>query len=121
MDFNIPMIMLGGGGYTIENVARCWAYETSVLVHHNIGDEIPEYNEFYSYFKDDNFKMHFEPKLSPNLNSRKELDKIIQIISENMREAEIRPSISFHYAPKHFLPSNDNDWEQIQGEEDSML
>lgn len=24
--FNVPMILLGGGGYTIENVARCWAY-----------------------------------------------------------------------------------------------
>ena len=44
MGFNIPLIMLGGGGYTIENVARCWAYETSVLVNHNIGNDIPEYN-----------------------------------------------------------------------------
>jgi len=25
-DFNVPMILLGGGGYTVENVARCWAY-----------------------------------------------------------------------------------------------
>lgn len=24
--------MLGGGGYTIRNVARCWAYETSVAL-----------------------------------------------------------------------------------------
>jgi len=26
MGFNVPMVLLGGGGYTIENVARCWAY-----------------------------------------------------------------------------------------------
>lgn len=38
--FHVPMIVLGGGGYTIENVARCWAYETSVLLGQNIGDEI---------------------------------------------------------------------------------
>lgn len=30
--FNVPMIMVGGGGYTIRNVARCWTYETSVAL-----------------------------------------------------------------------------------------
>lgn len=39
--FNTPLILLGGGGYTIANVARCWAYETSVLLKMNIGNEIP--------------------------------------------------------------------------------
>ena len=24
--FGAPMVLLGGGGYTIENVARCWTY-----------------------------------------------------------------------------------------------
>lgn len=30
--YNVPLLMLGGGGYTIRNVARCWAYETSVAL-----------------------------------------------------------------------------------------
>lgn len=30
--FNIPLIALGGGGYTIQNVARCWAYETGLCL-----------------------------------------------------------------------------------------
>jgi acetoin utilization deacetylase AcuC-like enzyme len=30
--FNTPIVFLGGGGYTIENVSRCWAYETSVIL-----------------------------------------------------------------------------------------
>jgi hypothetical protein len=55
------------------------------------------------------------------MNSRKDLDRIIQIVAENMREAEIRPSISFHYAPKNFLPGHEMDWVQIQEEEDSMV
>lgn len=25
--FNVPLMVLGGGGYTIRNVARCWCYE----------------------------------------------------------------------------------------------
>lgn len=30
--FNLPLLILGGGGYTIRNVARCWTYETSVAL-----------------------------------------------------------------------------------------
>ncbi len=26
----IPLMVLGGGGYTVRNVARCWTYETSI-------------------------------------------------------------------------------------------
>lgn len=33
----IPFIMAGGGGYTIKNVARCWAYETGLV----LGEELP--------------------------------------------------------------------------------
>ena len=39
--FNIPMIVLGGGGYTIRNVARCWAYETSLLLDTPISNDLP--------------------------------------------------------------------------------
>lgn len=34
------MLMLGGGGYTIRNVARCWTYETAVA----LDTEIPNGN-----------------------------------------------------------------------------
>jgi acetoin utilization deacetylase AcuC-like enzyme len=31
------MLVLGGGGYTIRNVARCWTYETGCLLGHGEG------------------------------------------------------------------------------------
>lgn len=31
--YNVPMMVLGGGGYTIRNVARCWAYEVLFSSH----------------------------------------------------------------------------------------
>jgi acetoin utilization deacetylase AcuC-like enzyme len=31
MAYGKPMLVLGGGGYKIVNVARCWTYETAVL------------------------------------------------------------------------------------------
>ncbi|XP_037054710.1 histone deacetylase 1-like [Peromyscus leucopus] len=36
--FNLPMLMLGGGGYSIHNVTRCWTYETAVA----LDTEIPK-------------------------------------------------------------------------------
>jgi histone deacetylase 1/2 len=30
--FNVPLLLLGGGGYTIRNVARCWCYEVRHLL-----------------------------------------------------------------------------------------
>lgn len=38
--FNLPLLMLGGGGYTIRNVARCWTYETAVALDTDIPDGI---------------------------------------------------------------------------------
>jgi histone deacetylase 3 len=50
--FNIPTLVLGGGGYTIRNVSRCWAYETSVLLDTELSNELP-YNEYYEFFGPD--------------------------------------------------------------------
>ena len=30
-DLGLPLLVLGGGGYTVRNVARCWTHETAVL------------------------------------------------------------------------------------------
>ena len=39
--FGIPMIVVGGGGYTIRNVARAWTFETAVL----LNEQLPEGKE----------------------------------------------------------------------------
>lgn len=44
--FGIPTLVLGGGGYTVRNVARAWAYETAVLAEEELSPVIP-YNHFY--------------------------------------------------------------------------
>ena len=36
-----PLLVLGGGGYTIRNVVRCWTYETAILLEKEISDELP--------------------------------------------------------------------------------
>lgn len=44
--FGLPTLVLGGGGYTMRNVARTWAYETGVLVGQDMERTLP-YNEYY--------------------------------------------------------------------------
>lgn len=42
--------------YTLRNVARCWTYETSLLVDENISNELP-YTEYLEFFAPD-FTLH---------------------------------------------------------------
>jgi len=36
MSYGVPLMLLGGGGYTVHNVARLWAYETGLVVNEEI-------------------------------------------------------------------------------------
>ena len=36
--FGVPTLLLGGGGYTMRNVARCWCYETGRM----LGDDLDD-------------------------------------------------------------------------------
>ena len=52
-NFNLPLLVLGGGGYTISSVARCWTYETACLLEADIPlGKIPP-NEYSEYFAPD--------------------------------------------------------------------
>ena len=44
--YNLPTLILGGGGYTMRNVARTWAYETGQLVGEQMPTDLP-YNDYY--------------------------------------------------------------------------
>lgn len=87
-NFNLPTLVLGGGGYTIRNVARAWTYETAVMLGEEISDrtsyrdwkkcscshsELP-YNDYIEYYGPD-YRLHTEPSNMENQNSREYLDK----------------------------------------------
>ncbi len=48
--FGVPMVVLGGGGYTISNVSRCWAYETGICVNKHIEGNIPVDDTYYHMY-----------------------------------------------------------------------
>ena len=79
--FNVPLMVLGGGGYTVRNVARCWTYETSICVDQDLSLELPYNTEYFEYFAPD-FSLHPEVTgergnlRQENANSRQYLDSI---------------------------------------------
>uniref|UniRef100_A0A674D768 Histone deacetylase 2 n=1 Tax=Salmo trutta TaxID=8032 RepID=A0A674D768_SALTR len=96
--FNLPLLMLGGGGYTIRNVARCWTYETAVALDTEIPDELP-YNDYFEYFGPD-FKLHISPSNMTNQNTLEYMDKIKQRLFENLRMLPHAPGVQMQTVPE---------------------
>lgn len=96
--FNLPLLMLGGGGYTIRNVARCWTYETAVALDCSIPNELP-YNDYFEYFGPD-FKLHISPSNMTNQNTNEYLEKIKQRLFENLRMLPHAPGVQMQAIPE---------------------
>lgn len=113
--YNIPLLLLGGGGYTIRNVARCWTYETSVALNCDIANELP-YNDYFEYFGPD-FKLHISPTNMSNQNTLEYLNKIKSRLFENLRLVPHVPSVQMQDIPEDGLtepePAEDNPNERM--------
>lgn len=95
--FNIPTLVVGGGGYTLRNVARAWCYEASLLVGVDIPDAMP-YNDYFEYYGPE-YRLHLPVSNMENLNTPAYLDEIKRSIHENLRQIEPVPSVPFTVAP----------------------
>uniref|UniRef100_A0A673B0A5 Histone deacetylase n=1 Tax=Sphaeramia orbicularis TaxID=375764 RepID=A0A673B0A5_9TELE len=98
------LLMLGGGGYTIRNVARCWTYETAVALDTDIPDELP-YNDYFEYFGPD-FKLHISPSNMTNQNTQEYMDKIKQRLFENLRMLPHAPGVQMQAIPEDAVPDD---------------
>merc|ERR1711916_248169 len=90
MTFGVPLLVLGGGGYTIRNVARCWAYETAVLLGEEVDTELP-YNAFMPYYGP-TYSLTIDASNMPNLNTREELGKTTSYLLQVLHQDERLPT-----------------------------
>ncbi|KAI4704577.1 histone deacetylase [Alternaria sp. BMP 2799] len=88
--FGVPVIVLGGGGYTMRNVARTWAYETGELVSTKMSKQLP-FNDYYEYFAPD-YELDVRPSNMENANSHDYLHKIKSAVIDNIRRTG-KPSV----------------------------
>ncbi len=94
----IPLLLVGGGGYTPRNVARAWAHETSIAIgcDQTLDPIIPQHTPYRSHFRHDTIFPTLEQILGdprPNKNTKKKTEEIIQSITEQLRFVKGAPSV----------------------------
>ncbi|KAI1338729.1 histone deacetylase RpdA/Rpd3 [Xylariaceae sp. FL0016] len=97
--FNKPTLVLGGGGYTMRNVARTWAFETGLLVDAQMDRTLP-FNEYYEYYGPD-YSLDVRASNMENANSPEYLEKIKNQLIDNLRRTAHVPSVQMQDVPRH--------------------
>lgn len=100
----IPLLVLGGGGYTARNVARAWCHETALAVDAELADELP----IHILPRPQAFsgRAHGDARLYPDLGgfhandcSRAKLDDIVAYCHEELRYVAAAPSVVMERLP----------------------
>ncbi|KAG8533732.1 uncharacterized protein KY384_001473 [Bacidia gigantensis] len=100
--FGVPLLVLGGGGYTPRNVAKAWAYETAICIgaDKSLHPALPGHMPLLEHFKGE--KTLF-PKLAgtkyDNKNSQLYLESVVMGVHEQLRYIKGAPSVQMRYIP----------------------
>lgn len=95
--FNIPLMLLGGGGYTIKNVARCWAAETAVAVGASLDEHLP-LCDYLEYFSPDFQAEVVSDPLKKDHNDQAYMQKVLERVIGNLSHIEASGT-GFHTRP----------------------
>ncbi|KIY70273.1 histone deacetylase [Cylindrobasidium torrendii FP15055 ss-10] len=101
---NIPLILLGGGGYTVKNVARTWAFETACAL--GMENEIDRNLPWTEYFEWFGPRYRLEV-LSNNMEDQNvkdgSLDEVRQKTIEQLNALGGPPSVQLQDTPRDSL------------------
>ncbi|CAK7201086.1 histone deacetylase [Sporothrix eucalyptigena] len=105
--FGLPTLVLGGGGYTMRNVARTWAYETGRLVGVEMDAVLP-YTEYYEYYGPD-YELDVRASNMENANNYEYLEKIKIAVIENLKKTAPVPSVQMQDIPRQSMGMTDEE------------
>lgn len=119
--FAIPMIVLGGGGYTPRNVARLWAYETAICVGARLDDAIPDSIPDLAAFKPDHALLPNlgEMRKFENKNSRDYLWSLIVHTKQQLAYLKAAPSVQMEFIPPDITGLRIDVEDEIREEEET--
>lgn len=83
----LPMIFLGGGGYTLRNIPRCWTYETSVALGIDLPNELPSF-DYSHYFYPEN-KLQTPVSNMENINTPEYMHDTCNQLIDNIRRIQL--------------------------------
>lgn len=106
--YRLPLLIVGGGGYTARNVARLWCHETSLCVGAKLADDLPGHIPYRRAFEGAENgdgvlypELHnIEGKRHRNEHDRKYLDGIVAKIHEQLRYLKGAPSVAMREIPR---------------------
>ncbi|KAI0658699.1 histone deacetylase [Cubamyces menziesii] len=101
---NIPLMLLGGGGYTVKNVARAWTYETACAlgIERDIDPNLP-WNEYFEWFGP-RYRLEVLESNLEDLNVKDgSLDRNRTTILQFLSELRPAPSVELHDVPREGL------------------
>ncbi|PWN46207.1 hypothetical protein IE81DRAFT_319603 [Ceraceosorus guamensis] len=116
--FNLPLLLLGGGGYTIRNVSRAWAYETGLAAGLELGHQVPV-NEYYEYFGPD-YVLDVRRNNMEDQNTPAYLQKIKAQVFENLRQTSHAPSVQSFEIPRLAHDEEMEDASKTREEEEDL-
>lgn len=117
VDFNLPTLVLGGGGYTIKNVSRVWTYETAAILGVEISNDLP-FTEFFEHFAPD-YTIEIPASNATNTNSKESLEKIVETVTENLRNVRVAPSVQMCEIPTGIVEDESDEeviWNRLNDE-----
>ncbi|KAL9115872.1 MAG: hypothetical protein Q9227_000240 [Pyrenula ochraceoflavens] len=100
--FNIPLLVVGGGGYTPRNVARLWAHETSICIgaDNQISPTIPSHTPFLEHLEGNELFPSLQNTVKyENKNPRPYLENIVAHCREQLRYIQGAPSVQMQHIP----------------------
>ncbi|KAF0894650.1 hypothetical protein E2562_001943 [Oryza meyeriana var. granulata] len=95
--FNLPLLLLGGGGYTINHVASTWCYETAVAIgkERELPDEIPRHG-YELFYENQGNKLHYRTSPAPaSKKSSNTAETTKGKVLEHLSEIKAAPRVQF--------------------------
>ncbi|KIJ57265.1 hypothetical protein M422DRAFT_150076 [Sphaerobolus stellatus SS14] len=100
----LPLILLGGGGYTTKNVARVWTYETACAlgIENEINRDLP-YHDYFDWFGP-RYRLEVVANNMEDCNEQDGyLDGVRYEILEQLRRLPFAPSVALQQVPRQSI------------------
>ena len=83
MSYQLPTLILGGGGYNPANTARLWTQITATILGADLDDDIPDEDHFFTKYGPD-FQLSITPGCVRNKNKQEDVDQLIETLNRNI-------------------------------------
>ena len=84
--FRIPMLVLGGGGYSLRHTASAWTYSTAALLEQDVPNELPDH-EYLQYYGP-NYTLHPDPLR--NMDCLNTLESLQGVVAEALQNIKVK-------------------------------